>query len=387
MIRYCTLCVLPATKPDLAFSPSGECQACINYANRAVVDYKQRESELVEILTAQQKTMKTAWDCVAPVSGGKDSTFQILTVKRLGFNPLAVTSITCDLTPIGRRNLDNLRALGVDHIDFSPNLKIRSLLNRIGLEEVGDISWAEHVGIFTLPVRVAISFEIPLIIWGENSQNEYGGPPEMAENRVLDRRWLEEFGGLLGLRVSDIAQRKGLTEQEVHLYTYPETSELERLGVSGLFLGSFIPWDGMQNALQAQRAGFEVWPRQILGSAVNYEDLDNFQAGIHDYFKYLKYGFGRAADLVSMHVRRGRLSRSRALEVAREADGKYPWSYLDKPLEQILRPLEVSVERFNQICDDFTNHSLFENDASGNLVRDSRGDLIKINYDNVSPSL
>ena len=42
------------------------------------------------------------------------------------------------------------------------------------------------------------------LVWGENPQHEYGGPAAAAENNTLDRRWLEEFGGLLGLRVSDL---------------------------------------------------------------------------------------------------------------------------------------------------------------------------------------
>ena len=45
--------------------------------------------------------------------------------------------------------------------------------------------------------RIAINFKIPLILWGENSQNEYGGPAGEEKNNTLNRRWLEEFGGLI----------------------------------------------------------------------------------------------------------------------------------------------------------------------------------------------
>ena len=94
--------------------------------------------------------------------------------------------------PLGRRNIDNLRKLGVDHMQFSPNPLLRRRLNRIGLTEVGDISWPEHVGIFTIPVRAAVQTGVPLIIWGENSQNEYGGPAAATGNNTLTRRWLEK---------------------------------------------------------------------------------------------------------------------------------------------------------------------------------------------------
>ena len=99
-------------------------------------------------------------------------------------------------------------------------------MNKIGLDQVGDISWPEHVGIFTIPVRVAVQFGVSLIIWGENSQNEYGGPASASQNNVLNRRWLEEYGGLLGLRVSDLADTYGISEADLVPYTYPSNDEL-----------------------------------------------------------------------------------------------------------------------------------------------------------------
>jgi hypothetical protein len=63
-------------------------------------------------------------------------------------------------------------------------------------------------------------------------------------------------------------------------------------------------------------------------------------------------------------------------------DGKFPWTYLGKPLEEILKPLEFSVEEFIRICDRFTNRKLFLSDSRGNLVKDKNGNLAKVRYDN-----
>jgi hypothetical protein len=174
---------------------------------------------------------------------------------------------------------------------------VRAKLNRVGLTQVGDISWPEHVGIFTIPVRAAVQFNVPLIVWGENPQNEYGGPAAAAEHNVLNRRWLEEFGGLLGMRVSDLIGHEGLQIKHLIPYTYPSDADLQRVGVTGLFLGHYIPWDGLANTLVAQVNGFQTYHKVVEGSMVNYENLDNHQTGIHDYFKFLKFGFGRATDL------------------------------------------------------------------------------------------
>lgn len=322
------------------------------------------------------------WDCIVPVSGGKDSTYQVVRMLQLGLNPLCVTSTTCDLSDIGRKNIENLKHLGVDYVEMSPNPLVRAKLNRIGLTQVGDISWPEHVGIFTIPVRAAVQFNVPLIIWGENSQNEYGGPATAAESSVLNRRWLEEFGGLLGMRVSDLIGMEGIEKRQLICYTYPTDEELARVGVTGLFLGYYFPWDGLSNALIAQANGFTSYPGTVEGSMVNYENLDNHQTGIHDYFKFLKFGFGRATDIACLHVRRGRITRTDALGIVRRLDGRFPLDYLGKSLADILDPLDMSEAEFVRICDKFTNKKVFKRDASGALLKDRLGNLTKVNYDN-----
>ena len=383
MLTYCTKCVMPSTKPDLHLDEDGVCNACRSYAARREVDWVVKKGELTRILDQYRSKNGENWDCIVPVSGGKDSTYQVVQMLQLGMNPLCVTATTCDVTEIGRRNIDNIKKLGVDYLEMSPNPLVRAKLNRIGLSQVGDISWPEHVGIFTIPVRAAVQYNISLIIWGENSQNEYGGPASAAENNVLDRRWLEEFGGLLGLRVSDLVGHEGLARKDLIPYFYPSDDELRRVGVTGLFLGHYLPWDGLSNTLIAQAFGFEVPPHPTLGSMVNYENLDNHQVAIHEYFKFLKFGFGRATDHACLHVRRGRLTREMGLSIVKRLDGKFPWEYLGKPLEETLRPLDISVDEFVKICDRFTNKKIFQRDSSGGLIKDRDGNLTKINYDNV----
>jgi N-acetyl sugar amidotransferase len=370
MLTYCLRCVMPDTKPDLPFDADGVCGACRNFGKRAEIDWAERREQLESILVRYRSDAQ--WDCIVPVSGGKDSTFQVLKVLEFGMRPLCVTATTCELSDIGRRNLENLERLGVDHVTFTPNPRVRARLNRLGLTEVGDISWPEHVGIFTIPVQAAVSYRVPLIVWGENSQHEYGGPATATESRVLDRGWLEEFGGLLGLRVEDLVTTYGFTPQEVRPYTYPGDAELERVGVTGLFLGYFVPWDGQANAVISQANGFETLPTTVEGSLVNYENLDNHQTGIHDYFKYLKFGFGRATDIACLHIRRGRLGRDDALELVHKLDGRFPWTYLGKPIEEILGRIGMTLEEFIEVCDRFTNRRIFAF-ADGAPVKDAKG--------------
>lgn len=358
-MKHCIRCVMPDTRPDLALDAEGVCNACRAYENRKQVDWDARKAEL-KAITDRYKG-KSNWDCIVPVSGGKDSTYQVVRMLELGLKPLCVTARTCDLTDIGKENIENLINLGVDHIHFSPNPHVRTKMNKVGLEVLGDISWPEHVGIFTIPIQVAVKYRVPLIVWGENSQNEYGGPAAASENSVLNRQWLEEFGGLLGMRVSDLKELYNLTDADLLPYVYPTDAELADVGVTGVFLGHYLPWDGYQNSLIAQGNGFKCYEKLVEGSIVSYENLDNYQTGIHDYFKYLKFGFGRATDIASLHVRRGRLSREDAVRLVVKHDGAYPHSYLGKTLEDILKPMGMTKEQFDKICKSFTNKKIFTN--------------------------
>ncbi len=379
-MKYCTRCVMPDTKPDLYLDEDGVCNACRSFEKRREIDWESRKKEFFQVVDRYRSKNSTDWDCIIPVSGGKDSTYQVLKVLQLGLNPLCVTATTCHLSDIGRKNIENIKSFGVDYIEFSPNIVVRRKLNRIGLTQVGDISWPEHVGIFTIPVRAAVQFNVPLIVWGENSQNEYGGPASASENNVLNRRWLEEFGGLLGLRVSDLIGMDGIEKRHLIPYSYPSDEQLANVGATGIFLGYYFPWDGYSNALISQANGFVTKSTVVEGSVVNYENLDNYQTGIHDYFKFLKFGFGRATDITCLHLRRGRITREFAVDFVNKHDGKFPWTYLDKPIEEILAPLDLTLDEFIKICDKFTNKKVFVTDSRGNLIKDKAGNLKKIKY-------
>ena len=382
-LSYCVNCLLPNTKPHLRFDDSGVCDACNSFNKRDHIDWGTRRKELDDILS-RYRSNGTYWDCVVPVSGGKDSTYQVLKMLELGMTPLCVTATTCDLSDIGRRNIENIKKLGVDYVEVTPNPLVRAKLNRIGLKLIGDISWPEHIAINTMPIRVAVQYGIKLVIWGENSQNEYGGPAAASESNVLTWDWLTQFAGFLGLRVSDVVGMDGIEERDMIAYRYPKDEELAKVGVTGLFTGYYLPWDGYTNALLAQAHGFETLPTSVEGSIVNYENLDNHQTGIHDYFKFLKFGFGRATDIASSHIRRGRISREEGLEIVKRHDGKFPWTCLGKDLASILNPLEMSVDEFVEICDEFTNRNIFQTTGSNDeLVKDRHGNLQKLNYDNL----
>ena len=76
----------------------------------------------------------------------------------------------------------------------------------------------------------------------------------------------------------------------------------------------------MTNQLIARSEGFQVATKNIQGAA-NYENLDNYYHGIHDYIKYLKFGFSRATDLACNWIRRDLLTREDAMRLVEKHDG------------------------------------------------------------------
>ncbi len=378
-IRICKSCVMPETKPDLTFDASGVCDACRSAEKKRnnTIDWNKRRLEFESLLKKYKSKNGSNYDCLIPVSGGKDSTYQVHIIRNVyKLRPLCVCFEPTLPTSLGRKNLENLNNLGVDLIHIKRNPVVYRELVRKGFERVGDNEWPNHVGIFTTPVQIAVAFNIPLIIWGENPQDEYGGPAHSKEARILDRRWLEEFGGLLGNRVEDMVD-DDIQLSDLQLYVYPSDKELHRVGVTGVYLGYFFPWDVPKQLNIVKKLGFSVkTDGPVETTFTNFENLDCHSMSIHDYLKYLKYGFGRATDHACMLVRNRVISRTEALGLVQKYDGNIPRD----ALSHFLAYLNISEKQFFAICDRFTHPYIFKKTPSGKFVRDVTGNVVKHDY-------
>ena len=363
-LQYCTQCLYPSTKPRLTFNAAGVCSACTAFEARQQIDWVKRERDfrgMCEDIHAVMQQEGISYDCIVPVSGGKDSTFQVLKVLEYGLRPLAITAMTDHLTDLGWRNLRNIANLGVDHIMVQTNMRLRRRINKYTLQTVGDISWAEHITIFTVPFREAVARGIPLIFFGENPENEYGGPNDAQHMPLMRPDWLQEFGGLNGLRVSDLVDAGVATKEDLFQYSSPFGTADSGSHPAAAFLGHYFPWDGAANVEIAEAHGFEaVIP---CGGQMRGENLDNAQTGIHDRFKYLKFGFGRVTDHCNNAIRRGRMTRQEGLALVRKHDGAYPLRYMGTVLQAILAAIGMTVDEYNACEYEFMNPSLFRRDG------------------------
>jgi len=378
MLRYCKNCLFPETKPDLHFNEAGVCSACSAAVEKVeLIDWERKRNDFFDIINYYKKSSHgQGYDCLIPVSGGKDSTYQAYFIKVVcGLNPLCVCFETTEITDLGRKNLDNISKLGIDLIYFKKNYQVYKKMVVESFKRVGDEMWPNHIGIFTVPVNIAVRFNIPLIIWGENPQQEYGGPNlDSVKNNILDRKWLEEYGGLLGHRIQDFIGFDGITESDLTPYFYPSDDEIQRVGVTGIFLGSYFFWDARKQLEIIKEYGFNVKEDgPVEGTYTNYENLDEKMHGLHDYLKFVKYGFGRATDHANIDIRNQRITREEGLELVKKYDGKYPHFGVNSFIEYS----GMSKIEIDSIIDNFTNPILFKQNKDGSFAKDIDGNLIR----------
>ena len=388
-IKYCKNCVMPDTKWENKLDETGICTACRFQEVKEKIDWKKRKEELKQIFEKYKSKDGSNYDCICPVSGGKDSHYITYVVtQEFGLNPLLVSFRPTyrELTDVGRKNLDNLKkAFNVDCLEFSPKPDVYRKMQKVALLELGDASYPAHFSIFTVPVRVAVEKKIPLIIWGENSQAEYGGPTDDQEKQYLDPVWLKKYGvsikaeGHSDYTGPEFMIKHGIEKKDLLPYIYPSEKELQEVGVTGIFLGSFVKWDVFKQLELMKKWGFSVVDGKSEGTYTNFENLDNKDQGLHDYLKWLKFGYGRTSDHASMEIRKKRLTREEGLELVKKFEGIIPEQYLD----EYLQDFEMTRNDFSNCIDKFTNKDLFKKDENGNLIRDKNGNLEKINYDNV----
>jgi len=367
---------MPNTKPDLFFDKEGVCDACRSSELKNKIDWEKRRIEFEKLIGKHRNKDASNYDCIIPVSGGKDSHYQTHIIKNIyGLNPLLVHFEPTKRTELGRKNLDNIKkAYGVDLLVFEKNPLVYKKMCLEAFRRVGDHEWPNHLGIFTFPIRVAVQLNIPLIIWGENSQLEYGGPSAARMKSSLDRRWLEEFGGLLGYRVEDLIGIDGITKADLITYHYPSDADLARVGIKGIYLGYYFKWDARRQLDLIRKQGFSVKEDgPVDGTYTNYENLDDAIVGIHDYLKFVKFGFGRTTDHASIDIRNDRLSRSEAIKLVKKYDGKFP----KKSVKEFLEFFAMNEKEFFRTVDSFTDKALFVTTKNGSLVRDKQGNLNK----------
>jgi len=364
MMKVCSRCIQPDTRPGIYFDDQGVCGACLWEEEKKEINWEAREKELEEIAEWAKNTAKSNYDCAIGVSGGKDSTKQALTARdRLGLRCLLVNCEPEGVTEIGSHNIENLKKLGFDVINLRPNPKVmKILIKRDFYKSLNPVKITEFP-LYASAYIIAEKFDIPLIIQGENPGLTLGtsltgvGTDSNAmkadELQTLSSGWKE------------YVEIEGVEEKDLYLFHY-DRKKLEEKGCKAIWLNYFLKeWSNYKNAIFSKEHGLEWRPedfdRESVGTYLPYFQLDGDLTQVNQLLKCIKFGFGQCMDHACYDLREGRITREEAIKLVKKYDGKCSEVYIEKFCNYI----DISQNEFWSVTEKFRG-PMWERDKKRN---------------------
>ena len=367
-VRWCRRCVYPSSSAvTLTFDEEGVCSGCRVHAQKKEIDWDERLRGLLEEVEPYRKS--SGYECVIGVSGGKDSYYQVHFVKeKLGLKPLLVTYNGNNYLDVGWRNLLRMKEVfKVDHIIYSPSVDTLIRLNRLCFRKMGDMNWQNHAGIATVPMKMAVQLNIPLVFWGEHGWTDLGGMHSMHDLVEYTARYRKDQL-LRGYDWFDMLgdEEDPVYEQEMEWCKYPTDEGIERVGLRGIFIGNYDPWDANAHMkLVMEKYGWEPSSVPFERTYRRFSNLDDrYENGAHDYLKYMKFGYGRATDHASKDIRAGYMTREEGIEMVRKHD-----HVKSSDIYHWLDYVGLDEAWFDSIADSFHDPRVWVRDEDGNWLK------------------
>ena len=341
----------------------GICSGCRVHEEKNSLNWTDRWRKLQTLVAPYRVTNGKAYDCIVPVTGANDSHFIVHLVKeRLGLNPLLVTYNKYFNTPLGIRNLSNLRIrFNCDIIIQNVNPISVKKITRATLRRFGSIYWPCLAGQTVFPVQTAVRYKVPLIIWGSHQGMEQVGMFSHQHEVEMTRRYRKDHD-LMGYEADDLLSIfDTIKEEDVWQYRYPDDADLQQVGVRGIYLGNYVRWDPKaQHEQMSKTHGYKGACFDRTFDTYDYVDCFNYM-DLHDSLKLIKHGYSKITDHATREIRHGRLSREAGLKLIHR--------YEDKPLkhvEKFCEWLELDPRGLEFIIDQHRN-SQFWNQAAPRL--------------------
>ncbi len=361
---YCKNCLMPSTRPRVTFTKGGICNGCDWATKKAqCVDWNIRWRELENLCDKYRCTDGTRWDVIVPCSGGKDSYHIAWSLKnRANMHPLLVKVAPHIPTKIGEENMRNMAEQGFDLIQITPDLQTYCALTKKAIIEQGRPQQVFETAITTVILKMAIAFKIPLIMYGEEGESEYGGKMQMAEQAEKNRQWIVEtyFSGV------DTKSYEGETfrKEDLKWWQFPSQEELDRSGIFYTHWSYFEDWNHIRHYETAKKIGFK--PVQSFsiedgvagyGTYTDYSSLDDpYMRTFNTYLMFLKFGFGRGSHEASSDIKRGIITRDEGIELAKQFDN-YDCIHFR---EKLLRRFNMTFKEWDEMVGKWANKAILE---------------------------
>lgn len=357
-IFWCKNCLNMSTRPRISFNENGWCNACQWMEEKKVMDWAPRKKQLDELLK-KNKSNKGNFDCIVPVSGGKDGSYVAYTLKhKYGMNPLAITVRPALSLEIGDQNLRNFIYSGYNHIHLTPNPKVLDRLNKYGFIEKGFPYYGWLIAIMTAVIKTAANFKIPLLFYGEDGEIEYGGSTQSKNNPLYDINYMKSVyleGGHEKV-FERIKQDGDISDADLSFFKFPTDEEISEVGLKFTHWSYYEPWDSYRNYVVAkEHCGLIEKDEGNVDTFTNFSQNDQALYALHAYLMYLKFGFGRATQDAGIEIRRGSMTRDQALNLVKMYDNSYPADLISTYLDYY----QMTKDEFDAVLDKYANKDLF----------------------------
>tara|TARA_B100000787_G_scaffold49830_1_gene35873 strand:- start:7787 stop:8965 length:1179 start_codon:yes stop_codon:yes gene_type:complete len=365
-VDYCARCIISNQRPRITFDKQGVCSAC-NFSDfKETLDWSSRDEEMWALAERFRRT-DGRYDVIVPSSGGKDSALVAHMLKhKYNMNPLTVTWAPHLYTDIGFQNHQNHSHVGdLANILVTPPGKTHRKLTKLAFENLGDPFLPFIYGQNNMPLQMAEKFDIPLIMYGENSEVEYGG--NMADAYVPTRDWKNKNSNILmsGMPPEKFLEH-GISENDLIPYLPPAAGRLEKMDLEIHYFGYYHKWIPQENYYYCvENTGFKANPVRSEGTYSKYASLDDKIDGFHYWLMFIKFGIGRATSDAAHEVRDAHITREEAAALVGRFDGEFPGKYYDV----FLNYCGISEQEFNSVVDSWRPEHIWKKEGDEWLLR------------------
>jgi len=361
-VAFCESCVISNQRPNSAvefrhtreskkatirFDEHGVCDACrVAEEKRAIIDWSERERKLRNLCDRYRRS-DGHYDCLVPGSGGKDSFYAAHVLKhKYGMHPLTVTWAPHIYTEWGWKNFQAWLHAGFDNFLHTPNGRTHRLLTRLGVENLFHPFQVFMLGQKNLAPKMAIHFDIPLVIYGEN-EAEYGNPRSDTDGAKRDWSYFTASDKsqihLGGVSFDDLTNKFGIPEVDLLPYLPADPAEIERKKIEVHYLGYYLKWHPQSCYYYAvEHGGFQASPERTPGTYSKYNSIDDRIDDFHYYTTFIKFGIGRTTYDAAQEIRSDDITREEGVALIKRFDGEFP----ERFAEEIFAYLSIPEKEF-----------------------------------------
>ncbi len=362
-VKYCVRCVISNQRPRIVFDDEGVCSACcFAEVKKGRIDWAKREEELQALCDLHRRS-DGRFDVIVPCSGGKDSGYVSHVLKtKYGMHPLTVTWAPHMYTDIGRENLSRLIHSGLSNVCFTPDGHVHRVMTRLAYILLGDPFQPFIYGQKNFPLNMAVQYDIPLIMYGENGEVEYGGDMKNAYKPTHDTGGDMVKHYFSGISPQDW-ERYGVHAHDLAVYSGPPQEKIQQTKIECHFMGYYHQWIPQELYYYcSEHTGFLANPDgRSEGTYSKYASLDDRLDGYHYYLAYIKFGIGRCTSDAAHEVRDGHITREEAVALVKRFDGEFP----SKNYQAFLEYAGLTDAEFNAVLDNWRSPHLWHKSADG----------------------